>query len=480
MRRPQISAALVVATAAFAATPAMAKVSAEEAAKLGKELTPIGAERAGNADGTIPEWKGGVLFSQFAKDLKRDDLEKWRTETPEELEKLIFNEMEKAKEQLPEGFDPLTPEFTITKANYREHADKLTVGHQKMFELYDTYKMNIYPSVRTGFFPDEIYEATKKNATTAVLEGTDGVKDAVLGFPFPIPKQGAEVIWNHKLKFRGSAVKRFNNQAIVAQDGDFKLSKLVEDVKFKYANLDDQSSESNKLIAYYLQEVTEPPRVAGQITLVHETADQSTSGRNAWLYDPGLGRTRRAPNVGYDNPSLGSDGEQFNDQIDVFNGALDRYNWKLVGKKELYIPYNSGEVNSPLHSYKKLLQKGHINQDLARYELHRVWVVEATLRDGVRHNFKKRVFYVDEDSWSTAAVDCYDNRDQLWKLQEAHLITFPFIPTVTGSPELIYDLQTGRYFATAMVNEDPVSDFDVSYEDRKFLPQGLARQAGRR
>ena len=150
-----------------------------------------------------------------------------------------------------------------------------------MFELYDDYKMIVYPSVRTAFFPDEIYAATKKNATDATLEGTDAVKNAKLGFPFPIPKQGAEVIWNHKTKFRGSAVKRFNNQAIVAQDGDFKISKLVEDVKFKYANLNDQSDDSNKLIAYYLQEVVSPPRVAGQVTLVHETADQSSGGRMA-------------------------------------------------------------------------------------------------------------------------------------------------------------------------------------------------------
>lgn len=466
-------------TAALAVSiPATAGVSADEAAKLGKSLTPVGAVRAGNAEGTIPEWSGGALFSDEVKNLTRNELEEWRKNSPKKLEDLVNDQIEANADQFDRN--PLEPVMTITAANYKEHADKLTVGHQKMFELYDDYKMIVYPSVRTAFFPEEIYEATKANATGATLEGTDAVKNAKLGFPFPIPKQGAEVIWNHKLKFRGSAVKRFNNQAIVAQDGDFKISKLVEDVKFKYANLNDQSEDANKLIAYYLQEVVSPPRVAGQVTLVHETADQSSGGRNAWLYDPGIGRTRRAPNVGYDNPSLGSDGEQFNDQIDVFNGALDRYTWKLIGKREVYIPYNSGQMNSPLLTYEELLDKGHINQEYARYELHRVWVVEATLRDGVRHNFKKRTFYVDEDSWSIAAVDCYDNRDQLWKLQEAHLTTFPFVPTTSGSPELIYDLQTGRYFATALTNEDEISDFDVSYEDRMFLPQGLARVAGRR
>ena len=40
---------------------AIAAVSPEEAARLGgPELTPIGAERPGNADGTIPAWTGGI------------------------------------------------------------------------------------------------------------------------------------------------------------------------------------------------------------------------------------------------------------------------------------------------------------------------------------------------------------------------------------------------------------------------------------
>src|SRR5262249_51219254 len=163
-------------------------------------------------------------------------------------------------------------------------------------------------------------------------EGTDAVHNAQLGFPFPIPKSGAEIIWNHKMKFRGSCVRRFNNQAIVAADGSYIISKLIENVKLKYANLQEPGNSENKLLLLYVAEFLSPPRVAGQLTLVHETADQSSGGRNAWIYNPGQGRTLRAPQVGYDNPSNGSDGEQFNDQVDVFNGALDRYDWKLTGK----------------------------------------------------------------------------------------------------------------------------------------------------
>ncbi len=221
----------------------------------------------------------------------------------------------------------------------------------------------------------------------------------------------------------------------------------------------------------------EPPRSAGQVILVHETAGGNGNTRAAWIYSPGLARVNRAPDVGFDNPSIGSDGEQFNDQIDVFNGSLERFDWKLVGKKEILIPYNSWMMNSPTFKYKDIIRPGHINQDLARYELHRVWVVEATLKAGQRHRFGKRRFYLDEDSWSIAVVDCYDARGELWKVQEAHLLTIPFIPTVSGVPETIYDLQSKRYFVTTLTNEDAISDFEVKYDDASFTPAALQKKA---
>lgn len=487
------------------AMAATAGVSQEQADRLGRDLTPVGAIAAGSADGHIPAWVGGDDFPQALKDFKRQDLEDIRSvingldiraEVEQALSaadrgdfasasttlRAIIDKLPEpqralakvAEKQIASAAEPL---FTITRDNYQEHADKLTLGHQAMFERYDSYKMHIYPGIRNAFYPDEIYAATKANATRARLEGTDGVKGAKLGFPFPIPTSGAEVIWNHKLKFRGSAVRRVNDQAIVKPDGDFKITKIVENVKFRYANLQSPPPDDNSLMAYYLQEVISPPRVAGQLILVHETADQSSSGRAAWIFNPGLGRVNRAPDVGYDNPSVGTDGEQFNDQVDVFNGSLDRYNWTLVGKREVYIPYNAYLMSMPVLRYRDMLHGRHFNQALARYELHRVWVVEANLREGLRHQIAKRVFYVDEDSWSIAAVANYDGRGQLWKVQEAHLITAPFVPTVTGVPEIIYDLQSQRYFVTALLNEGEIPDWEASFQDSFFSPASLKRHA---
>ncbi|MDB5987165.1 MAG: hypothetical protein JWR16_2218 [Nevskia sp.] len=497
------AASAILLAAALHVTAAVAAVSADEAAHLGKDLTPVGATRAGNADGSIPEWTGASNFSDEQKHLTRAKLSELREKvlklTPDEVKQAYAggfagsNTLDGVPAKPPYDFPPALakiyqaekaqldksdrPKLVITKANMAQYADKLSEGHKALLKQYADYRLIVYPTVRTAFFPDAINAATLKNATSAQLQGTDGVVGAATGFPFPIPKSGAEVIWNHKLKFRGSAVQRFNDQAIVKPDGSVNLTKIVEDVKFKYANLKEPPAADNKIFAFYLSRVIAPPRVAGQITLVQEPF---IGNRVAYIFDPGLGRVNRAPDVGYDNPNVGTDGEQFTDQVDTFNGALDRYNWKLVGKKEMYIPYNSYTINAPapLVSYKQLLLPGHINQNLARYELHRVWVVDATLKDGVRHSFKRRTFYVDEDSWSIVAVDCYDNHNILWKFQEGHLLTAPFIPTTTAIPEIIYDLQSRRYFTTAMINENTeIINFEASYADSHFDPASLKRMA---
>jgi hypothetical protein len=421
--------------------PLSAKVSAEEAARLGKELTPVGAERAANADGSIPAWtptgKRGKLSGEYSSDT---------------------------------AIDAEKPLFTITKANMAQHAAYLTEGHKKLLSTYASYKMNVYPSHRVVTWPDEVLKATAANATTATLHGTDEVEGATLGFPFPIPKSGAEPIWNHKLKWRGEQVRRYNNQLIVQPSGEFQLTKIVEDVKFYYASIKNPLplSKTQNMFIKYLSQTIAPPRMAGTFILVHEKGGIGNEGRAAWLYSPGLRRIRRAPTVCCDNPYEGTDGHQFYDQVDMFNGVLERYNWKLAGKKEMYIGYNGNKLAGPKVKFKDLAKGRHLNQDLPRYEKHRVWVVEATLRPGTNHSFKKRVFYIDEDGWNIVAVDCYDARDALYQFQEGHYIVAYNILGGSTVPEVIYHFNSGRYFVTAAANEDKPNDFTVSYDDRFF------------
>ncbi len=433
-------------------SPALqAKVSAQEAARLGQDLTLFGAEQAGNAEGTYPAYSGGLpRRGQIAGE--------YPTNPQIEAEK---------------------PLFTITQANLADYADKLTLGHQELLRRFpSTYKINVFKSHRTVSWPKHILDASGRNAQTANLIGTDAVKGAVHGIPFPIPGSAAEIIWNHKTRWRGHAVRRYNNQAIVQADGGYQISKLIEDVKFTYTNT-AKNGRSEDLLLYYLSEILAPPRNAGQLLLVHETSDQTEQIRNAWLYNPGLRRVRRAPNVSYDNPYEGTDGNQFNDQVDMYNGAMDRYRWKLVGKKEMYVPYNSYRISSPKVSYEEIIRAKHPNQDLSRFELRRVWVIESTLREGTSHTFGQRTFYVEEDSWAINSVDCYDRRGGLYKFQEAHQIFSPNVQAVGGAPEVIYDFQSGRYFLTALANEDKPNDFSVSYDDQYFTPRSLRKKARR-
>ncbi len=451
MNRHQGARWLLVLGLAGATSLAAAKVSPEEAARLGKDLTPVGAEKKGNGS-TIPDWTGGFP--------KGGDVSGAYPDNP-----MILGEK---------------PLFTIDKNNMAQHADKMTAGHKALMQRYgDTYKMHVYKTHRSSAWPEEIYKATKANATTAVLEGTDGLKDAKLGFPFPIPGNGAEIIVNHKVRWRGDAVIRYNNQAIVQPDGSFQLTKLTEEVKFKYGSIKHPAPLEENMNLFYLSEVIAPPRLAGQLLLVHETQNQIKDPRQAWIYNPGLRRTRRAPNVAYDNPYEGTDGNQFNDQVDMYNGAMDRYNWQLVGKKEMYIPYNSVRMGSDKTKYADIIRPRHVNQDLARYELHRVWVVDATLREGTSHTFGRRTYYVDEDSWTIAVIDCYDKRNEMYKVQEGHLTYASNIQSMGGVPEVIYDLQSGRTFLTALANEDKPNDFSVSFDDNDFTPKALKKKVRR-
>jgi hypothetical protein len=426
---------------ALCASGAAAKAAPDEAAKLGKELTPIGAEAAANKDGSIPAWapikQKGALKGEYTSDAAHD------------AEK---------------------PLFTITKANMAQYGDLLTEGNKKLLTTYETYKMNVYPSHRDTTWPDEVNKATAENATVATLTGTDVVEGAKLGFPFPIPKSGAEVIWNHKLKWRGENVRRYNNQLIVQPSGEFQLTKIVEDVKFYYASIKNPLplSKTQNMFIKYLSQTIAPPRMAGTFILVHEKGGVGNEGRAAWLYSPGLRRIRRAPTVCCDNPYEGTDGHQFYDQVDMFNGVLERYNWKLVGKRELFIGYHGNKLAGNKVKFKDMAKGKHMNQDLARYEKHRVWVVEATLRSGTNHTFKKRVFYVEEDGWNIVAVDNYDSRDQLYQFQEGHYVVAPNILSGGTVPELIYHFNSGRYFITAAANEDKPNDFTVSFDDNYF------------
>src|SRR6056297_1217220 len=428
----------------------------ENIARLGNELTPMGSPRAGNAAGTIPAWDGGLTREDWPAGYSPGD-------------------------RHPNPFPDDRPQFVITGENYQEYADQLSVGQIATFERYpETYFMRVYPSRRSAAFPERTYEMTIANASTAELVANgEGIEDAAEGFPFPIPQNAYQLMWNHKLKYKGIGGTRYNNQVAPTTSGAYQLVKLREEILGLYYKTGATIEEINNILLYFFQEVESPARLAGNILLVHETLNQIAQPRQAWIYNPGQRRVRRAPNVAYDNPGTASDGLRTNDMTDMFNGAMDRFDWEVVGKKEMYVPYNSYGVHGSDVTPDDMVRPGHLNPDLMRYELHRVWVIDARLREGTRHINSRRTYYLDEDSYQILLTDHYDQRGELWRASEAHSINHHDVPTFWATIETHMDLLSGRYVAVGLDNQDPVNTFNVELSPSNYTPQAL-RTRGRR
>ena len=448
---------LGVATALsiFVSSTATAAVSVKEAERLKADLTPIGAERAGNGSDIQP-WRGGLTLPPLS--------------------------YQKPGQHHPDPFPQDKPLFTITAKNMNKYAKYLSEGEKALFKTYpDTFKMPIFKTRRTASAPEWVYENTYKNAIRAELtKDGNGINYAFGGIPFPLAKTGIEVIWNHIVRYRGGSVARVVGQATPQKNGDFSVVKFKDEFTFRNKLKDVKAGEDENVLFYFKQDVLSPARLAGNVLLVHETIDQVKEPRKAWVYNAGQRRVRRAPQVAYDGPGTASDGLRTSDNFDMYNGSPDRYDWKLVGKQELYVPYNSYDLNSGDLKYKDIVKAGHINQDHTRYELHRVWKVEATLKSGKRHIYAKRTFYIDEDTWQATEVDHYDGRGQLWRVAEAHNIMFYDTLVPWYAVETLYDLNSGRYLVLGLDNEETGSyDFGFYRRKKDYTPSAL-RRAGRR
>ncbi|MGF6557491.1 hypothetical protein ABIA48_003871 [Pseudomonas sp. S30_BP2TU TE3576] len=434
------------------ATSVIAAVPQAEADKLGKSLTPMGAEMAGNADGSIPAWK------PLAKNAGSID----------------------SKGFLSDPYAGEKPLFTITAQNVEQYKAKLAPGQYAMFKRYpETFKMPVYPSHRGATVPDDVFAAIKRNATnTNLVSGGNGLENFETAVPFPIPKSGVEVIWNHITRYRGGSVTRLVTQATPQPNGSYSMVYFQDQFVFRDKMKDYDPKNPGNILFYFKQKVTAPARLAGGVLLVHETLDQVKEPRSAWVYNAGQRRVRRAPQVSYDGPGTAADGLRTSDNLDMYNGAPDRYDWKLEGKKEMYIASDSYKLDSPTLKYDDIIKAGHINQDLARYELRRVWHVVATLKEGQRHIYAKRDFYIDEDTWQAAVIDHYDGRGQLWRVAEAHAENYYDKQVPWYALEALYDLQSGRYLALGMKNEEKSAyDFGFTATTSDFTPAAL-RQDG--
>ncbi|MDD0977569.1 DUF1329 domain-containing protein [Pseudomonas fontis] len=433
----------------LASASALAAMAPADVARLGKDLTPTGAQMAASADGLVPAWTGGLTTPPPGFDAGKGYIDPFAGEKPL---------------------------YTITSANMAQYDKLLSPGYKAMLSKYPDYKMLVYPSHRTAALPQAEYAQIAREAGQVELaNGGNGLQHyEKTSVPFPLPKTGTEAMFNHMVRFRDGGYQYYPTEMVVQANGNF--TPVRREVKVAMASAMG-NPEANRLY-YYLGKVTSPESVAGNQTLVHEPIDQAEEARLAWTYNPGQRRVLRAPEVSYDSPVPTSDGLRTNDMIDMFNGAPDKYQWKLVGKQEMLVPYNTYKLADRTLKYKDLIQANHLNQDLVRYEPHRVWVVEATLKPGERHIYAKRVFYIDEDSWGILAADLYDGRGELWRVQEAHSLQRYDVLSAIHISEVAYDLQARRYITYGLENEEKLTRFGIPAKLDDFSVAAL-RRSGR-
>ena len=403
----------------------IAAVTAVAGVVWGADLTPVGAERGGNKDGTIPAWEGkldvpvgGWSWGKFRGDYWRHKSEK--------------------------------PLFSIDASNVEKYKDKLSPGQVQLIRQTKGYRMDVYPSHRNAAFPEFVLANTRKNAGHARLS-LDGayLKEAYLpAVPFPAPKSGAEAIWNFMLRYQGVGFE-YPGGAYTCLSPRPGSSEWIEakGPQHNYFPCGKKGTTTPAQVGdvyYYIYfQYQNPPALAGQ-----GLAQTWYFAKNneAYYYFPGQRRVRRLPSAAYDTPQIGFENQYTFDQPYLLNGSIDRHDWKLVGKREMYIPYNSfGMFNFNQKLHDVALPK-YLRNESRRYELHRVWVVEGTVKKGMRHTEPKKVFYLDEDSWLAVAGESYDARGALWKVRESYPIpVWELGGSFASQPFVQYDLITGRY-----------------------------------
>lgn len=428
MNQKQFRSTAFLLLALLAASGVRAGVSADEAAQLKTTLMPLGGEKAGNKDGSIPAWTGGLTTPPAG----------W-----------------KSGGRRPDPFASEKPLFSVTAKNMDAHAERLTEGTKAMLKKYpDSFRLDVYPTHRTAAAQPWIYENTFKNATRATLvQGSGGpvIEGAYGGVPFPIPKTGEEAMLNHNYRIKPTASRAEFNSYLMTSDG--KWLKVLESgymSMLPYYQKDGSPESFKGEYAFVRTLNSGPPIRAGEAILgrLNVSEDKSMS----WVYLAGQRRVRKLANTCCDTPTPFSAGVVTFDEVETYTGRLDRFDWKLVGKREMLIPYNANMINVPTKDT-DVLSSGHLNPDHVRWELHRVWVVDATLRAGQRHPSPKGRYYLDEDTWTAVMAERYDANGVLARVPFSLPINMPDAPMVTNATWGVYDLISGASYVSTLFNE---------------------------
>lgn len=440
---PVFRASWVTRVAAAALLSATVSSAGAAEPSSDSELTPMGSVAAANADGSIPAWAP-----------------------------LTFK-------GAPHNTDPYAhekPLFTITAANASEYAALLSPAQRKRLERYASgFRMPVYPSHRGATFPDWFLQATRENEQRTKLSADgQGFMGAAKGYPFRRPKTGTEALWNHVVRYNTSGFRGYLSTAISLPGGRFDLERRYVEFAFFYNRADAQGSDNTRNLAF-LSKIIDPPVKAGTGDLVRLPLNRFATAIEAWIFLPQSGRVYRGPDNGYDTPT--NDGLMTFDQIDMFNGPTDRYDLELVGSREMIVPYNNYALYSDKLKYGHIIGDGYLKPEVLRYEKHRVWVIEARLKNGMKHLYGRRTLYLDEDTWGILAADLYDMSGKLIRGAESYPVPYPDQSVTLLGAQLFDDFNLGRFVLMNLTNEeDEFPQFGWRPPSNNyFMPSNLTR-----
>ncbi|MCP5123323.1 MAG: DUF1329 domain-containing protein [Pseudomonadales bacterium] len=460
-----IKSTVITLALALLAGGAMAqRMSPENVARLGKDLNPIGGIKAGSEDGLIPQWTGNVVG--LPAGLKWDG----------------------PGTTNPDPWPQEQPLFVISADNLDPYRARLSPGQIAMFETYpDTFRMPVYPGHREFAYYPQFYQKVLYNAEHAQLvNDNEGITGFVGGAAFVVPSNGPETIWFTRTtgafetmdgEYSDIAVfpngTRSTRRSRFLQESPYASRSNPITAEYEYPKLGEYAG-------YIMTYVTEPARDKGLITSIFEPYDYAKNAREVWRYLPGSRRVRRAPTVGFDTPD-GPGGLKTVDEVRGFNGSMERFDWELLGRQEIFVPYHNYRFDDPSLSYDELLTKFHANPDYMRYELKRVWVAQGTLKAGERHIYGKRRVYVDEDTGFAVITENYDGRGELWKVVLTNNIYDYGGQGYARRAQMYHDLRAGAYIAERLINDSAPMLYDVNpMKGPAYFSPSNVRKLGKR
>jgi len=441
-----------VATSLAAAFGMFGTASAQDASELGQSMTRFGAERAGNQEGTIPEYTGGLTLPSA------ELVDGWR---------------------LPNPFAEEEPIFRITAENMDQYADKLTEGQMHLLRTQPGYYMDIYPSHRTAAYPDHVLASTERNVTEcSTLEGGLAIaEDCRGGIPFPLPQTGNEVMWNMLVAYQGEGAwrnKQVRSYSVDSEGRSVLTSELQTYTERPFWQLERDDRESD-MITRVQALFTGPSREVGRGSGTMDFLNPVEKSRYAWSYSPGQRRVRRAPEFAYDTPNPASGGTMFFDEVFLFSGKMDRFDFEYIGKEEKFIPYNSYDiVYGEECSGQNLLENGHVNPACERWELHRVRVVEATLKPGMRHAYSKRRYYWDEDTLNGGLYEAWDQSGDIYRYGHTYAAPRYDLKIPSYAPMFVlFDFNRGSYYLQSDIGGQG-AQYTEAMSERELQPSNFA------